>query len=314
MFFPVIKTQGPMAIISQSGSVTAALSEWAADEGLGISAAINLGNQVDLCESDYLNFLATDKSTKAIAMYIEGVKNGAYFIEAIKRVVPQKPIVILKGGRTEVGRKSAASHTGSMAGSHQVFSAACRQFGVVRVDDLEALYDCAKALATMWSPAGNRILTISTSGGAGTLGADEAEGKGLVMPDLPPEFVEKLKGLDLPPLATVANPFDMASIFPEGFRNVAILADKHDLADIIILSYGDPVAGGVELATELDASLKAKIAVTYFGGGKEEQIGRVRLHQAGIPVFSTPERAIRGIAAVVWDSAHRQKRGLMVRP
>jgi len=313
MFFPVIKTKGPLAIISQSGTITAALSEWAADEGLGISAAINLGNQVDLCESDYLDFLATDENTKVIAMYIEGLKNGPYFLEAVKRVAPHKPIVILKGGRTAAGQKSAASHTGSMAGSHQVFSAVCRQFGVVRADDLETLYDAAKALATMQPPNGNRILTISTSGGAGTLGADETDRWGLVLPDLPQAFVEALKGLDLPPLATLSNPFDMASIFPEGFKKVATLADKYDLADIILLSYGDPVAGGVELATELDAGLKAEIAVVYFGGGEEEKAGRIRLHQAGIPVFSTPERAVRGIGAAVREAAYRRRRGLTVR-
>ncbi len=91
---------------------------------------------------------------------------------------------------------------------------------------------------------------------------------------------------------------------------MATLADKYDLADIILLSYGDPVAGGVELATELDAGLKAEIAVVYFGGGEEEKTGRIRLHQTGIPVFSTPERAIRGIAAAVRGAAYRQKRGL----
>jgi len=313
MFFPIIKTKGPVAIVSQSGTITAALSEWAADEGLGISAAINLGNQVDLCESDYLDFLAQDTNTKAIAMYIEGLKNGANFIEAVKRVARQKPVAILKGGRTAAGRKSAASHTGSLAGSHQVFSAACRQFGVVRADDVETLYDAVKALATLRPPAGNRVLTISTSGGAGTLGADEIEGRGLVLPELPRSFTEALKGLDLPPLATLSNPFDMASIFPEEFRKVAMLADKYDIADVILLSYGDPVAGGVELATELDAELKAKIAVSYFGGGEEEKTGRVRLHRAGIPVFPTPERAMRGIASAVWDAGYRQKRGMAAR-
>jgi acetyltransferase len=105
----------------------------------------------------------------------------------------------------------------------------------------------------------------------------------------------------------------MASIFPEGFKKVATLADKYDFADIILLSYGDPVAGGVELATELDAGLKAKIAVVYFGGGEEEKTGRIRLHQAGIPVFSTPERAVRGIGAAVREAAYRRRRGLAVR-
>jgi acyl-CoA synthetase (NDP forming) len=136
MFFPVITTKGPLAIVSQSGTITAALSEWAADEKLGISAAVNLGNQVDLCESDYLDFFASDEKTKVVAMYTEGLKDGRRFLETIRRVALQKPIAILKSGRTVAGQRSAASHTGSLAGSHDVFRAACRQFGAVNAADL----------------------------------------------------------------------------------------------------------------------------------------------------------------------------------
>jgi acyl-CoA synthetase (NDP forming) len=136
MFFPVIKTRGGLGIISQSGTVTAALSKWAANEGLGISAAINLGNQVDLCEADYLDYLAHDQNTRAVAMYIEGLKHGKKFLETLKRVSHSKPVVILKGGRTEAGQKSAVSHTGSLAGNHKVFSSACQQAGAIMADDL----------------------------------------------------------------------------------------------------------------------------------------------------------------------------------
>ena len=309
MFFPVITTSGPLGVISQSGTVTAALSEWAADEGLGISAAINLGNQVDLSESDYLDFLAEDEKTKAIAMYIEGVKKGRRFLETIRRVGERKPIAVLKGGRSSIGAKSAASHTGSLAGSHQVFSAACRQFGVFAANDLETLYDGSKALATLPSPRGSRLFIVSTSGGAGTLSADEAEGWGLTLPELDPEFVEELKGLELSPLATLANPLDLASISAADFTKVLIAAGRFDLADVVLVSYGDPVVGGVETALELAARLKAGLAVSYLGGGDEEKEGRVKLQAAGVPVFPAPERAVRGIGAAVWRAEYRRARG-----
>jgi acyl-CoA synthetase (NDP forming) len=304
MFFPVITTRGPLTIISQSGTVTAALSEWAADEGLGISAAVNLGNQVDLCESDYLDFFAEDENTKAIAMYIEGVKDGRRFLETIRRVALKKPIAILKAGRTAAGQKSAASHTGSLAGSHEVFSAACRQFGVVRADDLETLYDCAKALATMRPPKGNRVLTISTSGGAGTLGVDEGEIRDLAVPALPKELVEELKGLELSPLATLSNPLDLAAILAENFQKVALVTDRFDVADVFLLSFGDPVVGATEITKHLGANIKARLAVTYLGGGEEEKLGRVKMQEAGIPVFPSPERAMRGIVAAVWKAEY----------
>ena len=308
MFYPVITTRGPVAIVSQSGTITTALSEWAADEGLGISAAINLGNQVDLCESDYLDFLATDKNTKAIAMYIEGLKDGRRFMETLKRVAPKKPIAILKGGRTEAGQKSAASHTGSLAGSHQVFSAACRQLGVISANDLETLYDSVKALATLSPPTGNRVFSISTSGGAGTLGADETNSTGLALPDLPPALVEELKKQDLPPLATLANPLDLADIARDGFKKALIVADRYDLADVFLMNFGDPVVGASELVKELKASLKAQIVVTYFGGGNEEKSGRVEMQKAGIPVFPAPERAMRGIGAAVRLAGYLRRR------
>jgi acyl-CoA synthetase (NDP forming) len=308
MFFPVITTKGPIGIISQSGSVTATLSEWAADEGLGISAAINLGNQVDLCESDYLNYLATDENTKAIAMYLEGVKDGRQFLETIRRVAPKKPIIILKSGRTPMGQRSVASHTGSFAGSHQVFSAACRQFGVIDVSNMEALYDGVKVLATLKPPSGNRIFIITTSGGTGAIASDEADDLGLSIPVLSESLIRELERLDLSPVAKRSNPCDLTSISAEHFKQVALIADKFDVADVILINFSDPVKGGVEVVKHLAANVKASLAVSYMGGGEEERVGRVSLQKAGIPVFPTPERAMRGIAAAVWMARYRKTR------
>ncbi|HUT71085.1 MAG TPA: acetate--CoA ligase family protein [Desulfatiglandales bacterium] len=308
MFFPVITTKGPMAIITQSGSATAALSEWAAYEGLGISAAINLGNQVDLCESDYIDFFSADMHTKVIALYLEGIRDGRQFLESAARAARQKPIAILKSGRTLTGQRAVSSHTGSLAGSHEVFSSACRQFGIISTNDIETLYDCAKALGTMREPRGNRLLSISSSGGMGTLAVDEAESLGLAVPSLPEEFVEELKGCDLSPLASLSNPLDLANISAEDFRKVALLADGFNIADIILLNFGDPVAGAPEMVEYLAGNIKASVAVSYLGGGEEEKVGRIKIQKGGVPVFPTPERAIRGIAAVVEYARYRENR------
>jgi acyl-CoA synthetase (NDP forming) len=308
MFFPVIKTKGPLAIISQSGTVTAALSEWAADEGLGISAAVNLGNQADLCESDYIEFFASDPSTQAIVMYLEGVKDGKRFLEVIRAAGREKPLAILKAGRTAIGQRSAASHTGSLASNFGVFSAACRQCGAFVASDLESLYDAAKGLAAIRPPSGNRVLSISTSGGAGTLAADQAEEWGLTMPLLPGEVATEVKRMGAPPLAVLSNPLDLVSIRADDFRKVILALDQFDVTDTILLNFGDPIAGGVELTQELAGRVKASLAVAYFGGGDEEKKGRTALHQIGIPVFPTPERAIRGIGAASWAAAYRRRR------
>jgi acyl-CoA synthetase (NDP forming) len=309
MFFPVIDLQGPVAVITQSGTITTALGEWAADEGLGISAAVNLGNQVDICEADYLDYFAQDPNTGAVAMYVESPKNGPRFLNSLAHATLRKPVAILKAGRTAVGAKSAASHTGAIAGRYAVFKAACRQAGAVTAENLPTLYDQAKALATLRPPQGNRIVVISTSGGAATLASDEGETLGLRFPELPPALKADLAKLNLPPLAHLDNPIDLVSLDAEHFRQVALLVDRHGVADIILISYGDPVTGGDAVVEHLAATLKAGVCVSYMGGGKEEVRSRFTIHRAGIPVYPSPERAMRGIAAAVWQAQYRRRKG-----
>lgn len=308
MPWPLITEQGPLGVISQSGTVTAAIAEWAAQEGLGISAAVNLGNQVDLCESDIIDFLASDPHTKAMALYLEGVRDGRRFLEAVRRAGGTKPIAVLKSGRTEGGQKAVASHTGSLGGSDAVFSAACRQFGVVRADDVKSLFAVAKGLATLGTPKGNRVFAISTSGGSGALFVDESDKHELVLPPLPGELVARLRELDLPAFASLANPLDLADTGAHSFREVVSIVDEYDVADVYLLIFGDPVPGGVEAAMELAGRVSGKLAVCYYGGGETEAKDRVELHQAGIPTFRTPESAARGIGAAVWAARRQQSR------
>jgi len=308
MFFPVIKTRGPLAIVSQSGSVTAALSEWADRDGLGISAAINLGNQTDICEADYLDFFAEDRNTHTIVMYLEGLKDGRRFLGALEKAAYRKPVVILKSGRSETGAKSAASHTGSMAGNHEIFSAACRQYGAVSVQDLVALYDSAKGLACIAPPKDNRIMIISTSGGAATLSVDEAESLGLIIPNLSPELKVELERLGLSPLAHISNPLDLAGIAADHFLESARMVDQYNIADSILINFADPVAGAVEVIRTLASELKASLAMSYMGGGEEEEKGSLEIQRMGLGVFPSPERAVRGIAAVAWRAQYQRKR------
>jgi len=308
MFMPVIDTKGPIAVVSQSGSVTTVLSEWAADEGLGISAAVNLGNQTDLCEVDYIDFFTQDENTKAIAMYIESVKKGRTFLESLRNASGKKPVSILKAGFTEAGVQATASHTGALAGNHKVFSGACRQFGVTVAPDLESLYDQAKALATLRTLGGRRIAFISSSGGANSIAVDAAESLGLEIPRFPLELINELNNLDLPPLAHLDNPVDLGSINGKHYKEVAMTIDQFDVADLILMNFADPVNDSSEVVTSLVANLRIPVAVSFMGGGKEEKNGRVTMQRAGIPVFSSPVRAMRGIEAVTWVMDYRARR------
>ena len=310
LFFPALYQRGSMSIVAGSGTVANALACWAEEEGLGINAAITLGNQSDLCDCDFLEYFANDPNTSVIAVYIEGVKDGKRFLPTLRRVAQKKNVVVLKGGRTAAGLKSAASHTGALAGDHAVFTSACRQCGAAVVTDLDSFYDAAKTLALLPTVKGDRIVNISSSGGSGTLSSDEAETLGLKIPGLPAAAVEELKGAHLSDNATLANPLDLAAFEAGGFEAAARIVDKYDIADIINLNYGDPVPGGVEAAIRLRDSLKSQVVVTYFAGGELEHEGRIALNKAGIPTYTSPERAMRGVAAGAWITNYRAKRGL----
>lgn len=306
LFWPVVTLPGPLAVLGQSGTVVAALADWALDEGLGISAAISLGNQADVCESDLLRLLQDDDHTQSIALYLEGVGSGERFVSALKDVALCKPVVVLKCGRSQLGRDAVASHTGSLAGPDRVFDGVCRQFGVIRAADTEALYDASKILATMPLPADNRVLMMSSSGGSCALAADEADLNGLVLPVLPISMVAELKRLGVPGWGSFANPLDLAGVSLDHFRAAVRSADAANLADVILLVFGDPIPGAADLAIELSAESNAAICAVNFGGGAVGKAESYKMQRANVPVFPTSERAMRAIAASCWYADRRR--------
>jgi acyl-CoA synthetase (NDP forming) len=262
---------------------------------------------MDLSDADVLRFYCQDEATKAVALYVEGVRNGRTFIEAASELASVKPVVALKGGHSAAGQRSVASHTGAMAGSHQVFTAACRQNGVLVANDLESLFNMGKALATMRPTLGRRILVVTSSGGGATLAVDEAERQGLEIPPLPAGLVQELGQLDLHFNATLSNPLDLAGVTAEHFERAILTADRFDLADHFLIVFADPVANSTETVERLWASTSRNLAVAYFGGGLVEKTSRLELQAAGIPVFRSPERAVQGIAANVRATELRKR-------
>jgi acyl-CoA synthetase (NDP forming) len=307
VFWPVITVPGPVGVVGQSGTVVAAITDWALGEGLGVSASVSLGNQADLCEADVLRYLDADESTRSVALYLEGVSDGPRFVEALKDVALSLPTVVLKCGRSPRGREAVASHTGSLAGSDEVFAGLCRQFGVVRAHDTEELYDYAKILASMKAPSGRRVLMMSSSGGSCALAADAAFDGGLELPAPSAEFVAALKELDLPEWGSFANPLDLGGVALDAFRAAVELADEADLADTILLVYGDPIEGADDLALELAKTTKASICAAIFGGAAVEKEQRWMMQQGGVPVYPSPERAIKAIAASCWYHERRKR-------
>ncbi len=171
--WPLITTRGRIAFASQSGTVGAAFLDMAAAEHLGVSGFVSLGNRVDVDEAEVLMYFNQDPHTQVIALYLEGVKRASYFLDALREA--EKPVVILKAGRTIQGSRAAESHTKSMAGTDAIYDALFRKYRVHRADTLEELFDFAKALAYLPKPKGKKLMITTSSGGAAILAIDEAE-------------------------------------------------------------------------------------------------------------------------------------------
>jgi acyl-CoA synthetase (NDP forming) len=200
---------GPVAVLSQSGSTCMKIVRALGELGVGCSKYVSTGNEASLYIEDYLEFLARDDDTKVILAYIEGLRDGRRFYGLAKEITREKPIVVVKVGGTEESARAVMSHTGALAGSDAVYSAAFRQSGVIRVEDDDELCDVAYALVSSPLPRNNRIGILSIGGGQAALTAEICEREGLAVGRLEPATVEKLDKI-LPPRWPRRNPVDMA--------------------------------------------------------------------------------------------------------
>jgi len=287
--WPLITTQGKIAFASQSGTVGAAFLDLAAAEGLGVSAFVSLGNRVDVDEAEVIQYFNADPHTEVIALYLEGVKRPTYFLDALHDC--QKPLVILKAGRTKRGSQAAESHTKSLAGVDAIYQALFRKHRVYRADTLEELFDFAKALAYLTPPRGRNLMITTSSGGAAILAIDEAEKMGLATPEPSPSLKERLKGM-IPAHCVVSNPVDLTGdVIGDASLYRKVMDEAKSEYDYQVVIFGDPIPGASEVVTPGAAEL-----VVFLGGAEVEQEEREKLYQAGVPVFPTPERGVAALA------------------
>ncbi len=288
--WPLLTYRGKIALISQSGTVGAAMMDWLSEEHLGTSCFVSMGNRADVDEADLIAYFNQDSNTEVIAAYIEGIKRPEAFIKAVESL--KKPLVVLKSGRTPKGKIAAESHTKALAGADAIYESLFAKYGICRAYTMEEFYDFAKALAYLKPPEGNRILFITTSGGAAILATDQAEQEGLDVSLLPKEAAEAITPL-IPAHAIKANPIDLTGdATAKMFGDVMETTRKyyHTLGVI----FGDPVEDASRVVTR-----DANELIIFMGGADVERSEKALMHLKGIPVFPTPERGVKALARVI---------------
>ncbi|MBS3055321.1 MAG: CoA-binding protein [Candidatus Aenigmarchaeota archaeon] len=295
-------TEGNIAFISQSGAVGSTILDWLSEESIGISKFISYGNAIDVNELDLLDFLSKDKQTKVISVYLEGIKSdGKYFLKKLKEVSKKKPVIILKAGKTERGTRAVASHTGSLAGSAKIYSAVFKQSGAIEAENWEELFDFAKAFSTQPLPSSNKLAIITDGGGFGVLATDEAEKQKLILPEPSQKIISELKK-HFPSYVILHNPIDLiGDANDERYQKTldSVLSSSEYSGAVVITLFQVPTLEQ-EITEVISSMKKYKKPIICCAVGSQFTRNLIRkLEKHGIPVYSTPEVAVKCFSALL---------------
>jgi acetyl coenzyme A synthetase (ADP forming)-like protein len=300
---------GDIAFISQSGAIVNAVVSISLSEGteMGFSEVVSVGNQSDLDFLDYMSYAQRDPHTKAILLYIEEIKNGVAFMEMAKEIIKTKPIIAIKAGSSKRGQAAAASHTGSLSGSYDVYMEAFRKCGVTPARTIPGAFKVAQILSdTKRTPKGRRAVAITNAGGFAVLSNDYAETWGIEIIDLPKEMIEEMNAF-LPPFWNKNNPIDLLGDADEArFRGVFdVLCRNPDVWDIAILvNFPNKVLSPEQIAGVLiDYSKKTdNLLVGTLIGGDSMKPGLDLLTRHNIPAFDELEFTYRVLGHLSWTA------------
>ncbi len=287
--------KGSLALVSQSGALTNSVLDWAGRNGVGFSAVVTLGPNTGVDIAEVLDFLADDRATRSIVVYLEGIRDARRFMSALRAAANAKPVIVLKAGRKPAGSKAALTHSGAIVGSDDVFDAAIRRAGAVRVRSFVQLFTIAKCLSARQRPQGRRLAIVTNGGGPGVLAADWANDIGVSLATLLPQAMAELA----PQLSAQASHDPLLDLGEDAGADhyraaVAALAACDDVDGVLaILSprEGLDSAAVAQALAELQPSLPTLLLTCWMG---DEQVVAARrvLNQATIPTFRTPEAAV----------------------
>ncbi len=291
-----IASPGNVAFISQSGALLTAVLDWSVRERVGFSAFVSTGSMLDVNWGDLIDYLGDDPRTKSILIYMESIGDARSFLSAAREVSLNKPIIVIKAGRTDAAAKAAASHTGSLTGSDEVLDAAFRRTGVLRVDSIADLFAMADVLAKQPRPSGRRLAVITNAGGPGVLATDALLGGGGELAVLSPALRQSLDGI-LPPQWSHNNPIDVLGDAPPDrvAKALKLVADDSDNDGVLVILTPQDMTDPTQTAEAVKslAKIDGKPVLASWMGGAEVAAGRAILHGAGIPTFDFPDEAAR---------------------
>jgi len=305
---------GRTAFLSQSGALGAGIIYKTVKEKIGFSKFVSLGNMADLDFSDFLEYLSQDEATDSIMLYLEGVRDGRKFISSLKKATKKKPVIVLKGGRSRAASEAVSSHTGSMAGSWEVYRAAITEAGGIIAETIDQALSMSRAFSQPL-PRGRRVGVITNAGGGGVLVTDQLEQNGLEVPRISERSVEELRKF-LPPFASFRNPVDMiASARGEDYRKSTEILMGDESVDILIEISVVPTFAGIERDEHARGIIEAvrrssakKPVLALFMAGDVSAHARKLLESEGIPVYERPED-VAAAARALYEFSKNLSRG-----
>lgn len=306
---------GPVALVSQSGSVVFQMMQRAPASGIGFSKVISCGNSLILDPTDFVEYLATDAETGIICMYVEGVKDGKRLLQIVRRTNPSKPVIVWKVGLNDSSARAALSHTGLLGGKRNVWDAFFKQTGVVRVRSLEELSDSIMTFLYMKPPKGRGAAVLTAGGGVTVAAAETCTEAGLHLPALTGETEQKLLNIVSLVNQGIANPLDIADLVvkPDLVRQLLTILAEDPSIDFLISDCLTLALKNPELASKFATSIcefiegnrsNKPLAISInsqWGNFPEESKGPwvQQLLRAGVPVYDSLDRACRALAAFI---------------
>jgi acetyltransferase len=290
---------GSLALVSQSGAVCTAMLDWATPNDIGFSSVVSLGGSSDLDFGEVIDYLAVDARTRHILLYMEGVRDGRRLVSSLRAAARAKPVILMKVGRHPAGSRAAVSHTGAIVGNDDVFDAVVRRTGVVRVDSMRELINAAQALASHMRPGGERLAIVTNGGGPGVMAADRAADLGIPLASLAPKTIARLQRA-LPANWSHGNPIDLiGDAGPDRYRAaVSACLDDEGVDGVIAILTPQAMTHAEDAALAVIEAARAspKPVLACWMGQASVASARVRLRNAGLSVFRSPEIAVETFA------------------